>query len=347
MLKEDKYIKKLLCDDLNIQPPARLHQEIRNRILRDTQSNRLKKSKKKVVVYIAGSAAAILLIFGSGFISPTMAKVLHKLPIVGVIYEDFQSDIGLEKAKQLGLKQEYQQTVVSNHIELTLTGAYYDGANLSIAYHLKNEGTKSLENKGEKWGDRFLLLGVGKGVMEFKINDSPVHGGFDEKFKKLNENEYEGNLYIYPTRFPKEEHFTLELSISEIRGVQGNWKVKIPVTKEKVKSTVQTFTPNYEATALGGQIRIKSISFTPTGIELITETIMRKGKGQDILFSIKEVGADLGVAGETKELENGKELTVSRSPFSPIKEVPDQITIIAYYSKDPSQKVELKVPLKK
>jgi hypothetical protein len=339
MLKEDKYIKKLFCDDLNVQPPERLHQEIRNRILRDKKSYEVKKSKKKVL-YIAGSAVvAILLIFGSGFISPTMAEVLHNLPIVGVIYKDFESDIGLEKAKTLGLKQEYKQTVVSNNIELTLTGAYYDGSNLSIAYHLKNKGTKELKD------GRFLIL---SDVMnEFKINGSRVYGGFDEKYKKLNPNEYEGNLYIYPIEFPKEENFTLELIVSEISGVKGDWKIKIPVTKEKVKGTVQTFTPNYKITALGGQILIKSISFTPTGIELNTETIMEKGKGQDIFFSIKEVGADNGVTGHTKDLGNGKELTSSRFTFSPIKKVPNSISIMAYSVKDSSQRVTFNVPLKK
>lgn len=338
MLKEEKYIKKLLCEDFNIQPPEGLHQQIRNRILRDKKSNGQKNQKKKVI-YIAASVVVFLLVFGSGFISPTMAKVLNKLPVVGVIYEDFQSDIGLEKAKKLGFKQDYQQTVTSNHIELTLTGAYYDGANLSVAYHLRNKGAKELKD------GRFLILDAMK--HEFKINGSHVYGGFDEKYKKLGANEYKGNLYIYPIEFPKEDTFTLELIVSDLRGVQGNWKLKIPVTKEKVKGTVQTFTPNYKAEALGGEIVIKSISFTPTGIELNTETIIEKGKGTDILFSIKEVGADNGVTGHTKDLGNGKELTTNRFTFAPMKEVPDRISIMVYNTKDPSQRVTFQVPLKK
>ncbi|MBS7530881.1 DUF4179 domain-containing protein [Hazenella sp. IB182353] len=347
MLKEEKHIKNLFRETVNVHPPDTLHQKVRTRILHDTHFYK-EKRRKRIAMYIVSSVAAIILFLGGSFFSPTMAEVLQKLPFIGFIYEGFQSDIGLDKAKQLGLTQEYQKTVLSNDIEVTLTSAYYDGSNLSIAYTLYNHGPTNLERKSDQWDERSMLIGSHTKMTEFLFNDSNVRGGFDEKYKKKGPRQYEGNLYIYPMAFPKEDQFDVEVSVSEIRGVKGDWKLRIPVTKEKVKEKgmVQTFTPSFKKEAFGGEICIKSVNFSPTGIELITETTMKKGSGT-LLFSILEVGADEGVAGGKKDIGNGQELTTSRSSFPPMKEIPDQITIKAYSPDDSSKEVTFKVPLKK
>jgi hypothetical protein len=193
----------------------------------------------------------------------------------------------------------------------------------------------------------FLLL---KGSHKFKINGSQMFGGLSDTFKEVSPREYEGLLQFHPNKFPKGNMFTLECSFSEIQGIKGEWNFEVPVTKEKVKEIVHSFEPNHKVTALGGEIIIRKVDFTPTAIGLETETI-RKIKNGDknhvLLFSIVEVGADQGITGDSEKLKNGKTRTVSRSTFPPLKEVPELITIKAYNPSNASESVMFKVPLKK
>jgi Domain of unknown function (DUF4179) len=349
MLNEDNNLKKRLNDSLHhINPPSSLHNDIRQRIITDNASKKVTKSIKNMVA-ASTIALLILLLFGSGFVSPTLANVLHKLPIVGHIYTDYKSDIGLQKAQEAGLTEEYQKTVISKDVEVTLTKIYYDGVNLSIGY-------KIISNTSKEWPDppamgagasHFLIL---KGSHEFKINGSNMFGGLSDTFKEIDPGEYEGLLQLHANEFPKENNFVLECFFSEIQGVKGEWNFKVPVTKEKVKEIVHSFEPNHKVDALGGEIIVKRVDFTPTAIGLETETIRRlnkENKDDVLLFSIVEVGADNGVSGDSEKLENGKTRIITRSTFPPLKEVPEFITVRGYNPSDLSESVQFKVPLKK
>jgi hypothetical protein len=328
-----------------IVPPDSLHETIRKRILEDKRPNNSIKSRNKL--YFAYSLTVVFIILGGGFVSPAFATILQKLPVIGFIYNNFQSDIGLKKAKETGMTEDYQKSVESNNIELTITETYFDGVNLSVGYKLKN-------NSDEEWqlppkigagATHFLLLKGGN--HEFEINGSRVYGGFSDEYEVIGPNEYEGILNFYPHEFPEGNNFTLGLSYTEIMGVNGEWVFDIPVSKKKVEELEHSFLPNQKVNGLGGEITIKSVTFTPTGTELKTETIMEKGRGKDILFSIKELGADNGVSGYTEPLGNAKEITVSRSTFPPLKKIPGSITITAYSTSDTSKEITFTVQLTK
>ncbi|MEH7386563.1 DUF4179 domain-containing protein [Bacillus sp. JJ1521] len=337
-------IEQQLSTELEaIRPPDALHQTIRSRIINDSNSNRSPKSKKKV--YLALSITVIIsLIFGGGFVSPTFADILKKIPVVGVIYANYNSDIGLNNANNLGLTENVEKSVTSNNIQLTITKTYYDGQNLSVAYRLRN-------NSNETWqippsannGSTRLILDADS--YETKINGSHNYGGFSEQYEIKGPKEYEGILNIYPIDLPKEDHFSLELSFTKIQGVSGNWDFKIPISKDKTNELGQTFSQKYKVNAFGGEFIIKSISFAPSGIGLDTETIMDKGEGINYYFSIVGAGPDNGSSGHTKDLGNGKELVTNHFPFPPMEEIPKSITIMVYNSKDTSQKVTFTVPL--
>ena len=328
-----------------IEPPDSLHETIRKRILEDKRPNHSIKSRNKL--YFVYSLTVVLIILGGGFVSPAFGTLLQKLPVIGFIYDNFQTDIGLKQAKESGMTEDYQKSVESNNIELTITKTYFDGVNLSVAYKFKN-------NRKEEWqlppkigagATHFLLLRGSE--REFEINGSRLYGGFSEEYEIIGPNEYEGILNFYPHEFPEGNNFTLGLSYTEIQGIKGEWTFDIPVSKEKVQELEHSYSPNQKVKGLGGEITIKSVTFTPTGTELKTETIMSKGRGKDILFSIKELGADNGVSGYTKQMENAKEITVSRSTFPPLKEIPGSITITAYSASDASEEMTFTVQLAK
>jgi hypothetical protein len=334
-------IEQQLSTELEvIQPPDALYQKIRSRILKENSL----KSKKKV--YLALSFTLIvLLIFGGGFVSQTFAEILKKIPIVGVIYHNNNSDIGLKNAKNLGLTENVEKSITSNNLTLTITQTFYDGQNLSVTYRLEN-------SRKETWnippsannGTTHLILDMGS--FDSKINGSHNYGGFSEQYDIKGAREYEGILNIYPMDLPKEDHFSLELAFTEIQGVSGNWDFKIPISKDKTNELGKTFSHKYKVNAFGGEFIIKSISFAPSGIGLDTETIMDKGKGINYYFSIVGAGPDNGPSGHTKDLGNGKELVTNHFPFPPMKEIPKSVTLMVYNSKDTSQTVKFTVPLK-
>lgn len=154
-------------------------------------------------------------------------------------------------------------------------------------------------------------------------------------------------MQIYPQDFIKEDHFTLECYFSEIQGVKGKWNIKIPVTKEIDQSS--TFEPNQKMAALGGEIIVKRVQFTPTAIGLETEMIIDKDKieNKNYLYSIVEVGADNGVIGNIENLPDGKVKIITKSTFAPIKDIPDVISVKVYNPSDVSENAVISVPLKK
>ncbi|TLS38592.1 DUF4179 domain-containing protein [Pseudalkalibacillus caeni] len=311
--------------------------------VQNIESSPVIKSRKKLYLSFASIIVAFS-IFGLSFVSPALANILQKLPIISFLYDDHQKDIGLEKAKEVGVADEYKKTIVSNDVELTITNTYYDGVNLSVGYELKNNTDKIWELPPKTPGSSLILTIPN---YDIKLNGAKAYGGYGEDFDVKSDRSYEGILNIYPIEFPEGDKITLELSFSEIQGVKGEWSYKIPISKEKTKENVQSFSPDYTAKGLGGEITIKSVTFSPTGIELETETMVEKGMGQDILFSIKDVGADEGVSGHTELLDDGRELVINRSTFPPIKEIPDSITIKAYSMNDRSKSITFTVPLNK
>ncbi|MBN3554072.1 DUF4179 domain-containing protein [Fictibacillus nanhaiensis] len=349
MLNEDNNLQKNLNDNLqNLHPPSSLHTEIKQRIISEKSTTKSWQKLKINIVRVSTVCIILILLFGSGFVSPRLGNVLQKIPVVGYIYKDYQSDIGLQKAEEVGLTEDFQKTVTSEGVEVTFTKIYYDGVNLSIGYKIKN-------NTSQEWPDppemgvgasHFLIL---KGQHEFKINGSEMMGGMNDTFEEVGSNEYEGVLQFHPNKFPKEDNFTLDCFFTEIQGVKGEWKFKVPVTKEKVKETVHSFEPNYKVDGLDGEIIVSKVDFTPTAIGLETKMIREiteENKNDYFLFSIVEVGADNGVIADAEKLKNGKIQITTKSSFPPIKEVPEFITIKAYNPSDSSESVQFKVPLK-
>lgn len=335
-------IEQQLSSELQaIQPPDALHHSIRSRILKEGNPNRSLKSKKKV--YLALSfTVLVLLVFGGGFVSPTFAEILKSIPVIGIIYDNFDSDIGLKEAKNKGLTDKYEKTVTSNNVELTITNTYWDGETLSFGYKLINKGV-DVWKLPKKQGCKCNYL-VSQYPNKIGINGNIVGIAWSEDYQIKGTKDYEGVVTLYPSQPPKGD-FTLTINLTQIAGIQGKWDFNISISKDKTREYVQSFSHKYKVNAFSGEFIVKNIDFTPTGITLDTETIMDKGKGINYYFSIVGVGPDRGPSGHTKDLGNGKELVTNHFPFPPMKEIPKSVTIMVYNSTDTSQKVKFTIPL--
>jgi hypothetical protein len=280
--------------------------------------------------------------------SPRLVDVIYELPL---LYEKYSSDIGLQKAHKMGLTNEYKKTVVSSNVSINFTRAYYDGVNITISYNIIN-------NSKVKWPDQPpRMIGASdslmlKGNHEFKINGSQFSGGMRDRYINVAPNKYEGLLEVNPSHLPKGDSFIFEGHVSEIHGVKGDWNFKIPISKEKTKDFVNTFTPNVKVKGPRGEtIVVNKIDFTPTAIGLETNTVTKGldeeqfGKRDQYYFSIEAVGGDNGVSGYTERPQKNTFFTVTRSTFPPLKEIPKTLTVRAYNPSKLSENVVFEVPL--
>jgi hypothetical protein len=316
----------------SIKIPVYLQSKIRKEIERSGVS---KISPRRTRTYLTlATAAALFMLFASGYKSPTMADVLSRVPVVGGIYENISVDFGLKEAQEKGITQGFKQSITDKNIEMAITDVYYDGTNFSIGYQLTQIGS-------EKWKDDSVKMNI-------KMDPKGVDLGqwqFANQMKKISENKYEGLLLVDADHF--EEEFILAVDIKEIAGQKGKWNFTIPVTSEFLQGSIHTFTPNLKAEGLGADIVIKEITFAPSGTRLVAETLSEKGTGNNYGFNIEGAGLSGGASGDFGEQhgKDGMDHIIHRFNLSPLKEVPKEVTVVMYDLYDSSKKIELTVPL--
>jgi hypothetical protein len=304
-----------------IKAPDSLRKQIREKIEQEIQvGTKSHKKSRKLVYFITAAAVAILITAGSGYKSPIMADVLSKVPVVGVIYEDISADFGLKEAREKGLTQGYQQTVIDKDIEMTIKDVYYDGQVFSIGFSLVNHGK-------DTWGEHL------KGIFSMDFDAKGFRLGqriANTSMEKVGENEFEGVTMIEADRFKKE--FVLELEVNEIDGKKGRWDFDIPVTSEFLQGSIHTFAPNYKTKALGAEITIRELTFSPSGIRIVAETLSEKGTGNSFGFAVKGIGVSGGGSGNlgSQHNKNGKDHIIHTVNLNPVAEIPDQLTITVY-----------------
>ncbi|WP_409294160.1 DUF4179 domain-containing protein [Peribacillus sp. SCS-26] len=177
----------------------------------------------------AVSAAAAVLLFTSGFLSPSMGSVLASVPVIGGIYEDFHSETGrkLEEAK---LVTSLNEKAVSSGVSVVLTSAYYDGNRIGITFKAEGDGLTSVVTDSEP--------AAGYSHQLFDGSEQKQWSGSMEPLKKKG-GSYIGALELdYPgAELPK--HFTLPLTFTSMGGQNGTWKFSVPVKQlsaEKIPS---------------------------------------------------------------------------------------------------------------
>jgi hypothetical protein len=333
MRSEEKQLKTQFKQETeSIKIPPYLKNIVRQEVERSQVSVQ---SPRRIGGYLSLAAAAVLFIlFASGYKSPTMADVLSRVPVVGGIYEDISVDFGLKEAQEKGITQGFRQSITDENIEMTITDVYYDGTNFSIGYHLTQKGQRNWNADDVKMDIKMDPKGVDLGQWQF-VN----------QMKKAGKNKYEGLLLVDADHF--EEEFILAVDIKEIAGQKGKWNFTIPVTSEFLQGSIYMFTPNLKAEGLGADIVIKEITFAPSGVRLVAETISEQGTGNNFGFNIKGTRLSGGASGDFGDQhgKDGKDHIIHRLNLNPVNEVPKEVTVVMYNLYDPNQNIEVRVPL--
>lgn len=210
-------------------PEDRLIQREKTAIL---QAKKNQYRRTKTIKYSSLVACGICVsLLGFGFISPTMAKTLSSVPVIGPIYAQFK-DIASDKIEKDELATSIERQ--DNHSGLTMKvkEAVYDGGRLVITVEYKGANTISNTNE-EKAGFSYVT-----------INGKEVKAAIASTSQKLKE----GNTIIEQHEFTLANYgeFGDKIDVSvhgeDLFGKTGTWNVAFPLTK--VEGEIRKFIPN-------------------------------------------------------------------------------------------------------
>ncbi|MEB9685935.1 hypothetical protein BK742_34245 [Bacillus thuringiensis serovar pingluonsis] len=210
-------------------PEDRLIQREKTAIL---QAKKNQYRRTKTIKYSSLVACGICVsLLGFGFISPTMAKTLSSVPVIGPIYAQFK-DIASHKIEKDELATSIERQ--DNHSGLTMKvkEAVYDGGRLVITVEYKGANTISNTNE-EKPGFSYVT-----------INGKEVKAAIASTSQKSKE----GNTIIEQHEFTLANYgeFGDKIDVSvhgkDLFGKTGTWNVAFPLTK--VEGEIRKFIPN-------------------------------------------------------------------------------------------------------
>ncbi|WP_042458936.1 DUF4179 domain-containing protein [Neobacillus dielmonensis] len=275
--------------------------------------------KKKVLTGVATAAALLGITVTSGFVNPTMNKVLAKAPLIGGIFQEFNDETGVELANQDAVT-ELNQAITKNGVTVKLTSAYFDGSVVSITGFVDEGVEKGGNEKGEVSFD-----------MNFEHNkgdDDPWLRGKSNDLKKV-ENGYEFQWKMqYPYKTFK-ENFTLPITIHNINGIEGEWNFDIPIKQEKNRSLVMNQEQEYLDD--GVKLRIKEILTAKASSSFVYETV-QKYKGDEIYIKAVDNKGKVYKLGNPTYLEESKqEDGYHRTVRTEMTKLNSDITSLTFY----------------
>lgn len=288
----------------------------------------LKKQKRfprKAAIGVTAAAAALALLVGSSFVSPTIARALTNTPLIGSVFE-MVGDAGLYLSGQKGLATKLNQAAEDKGIRMTVTEVLYDGIRLAIGYTIESDNYVASLNA------------------DALINGKPVEtllGGGGSS--KVGDNQYTGYLdYEANGTLPDQFELTLRLKslqqYTDEEGWQtkkGSWEFRLPVSKLTEGITVRSFEETPPSAASGDTIlSVKKVTITPAitaiNVEVAEQsTVVDRGfsvyddKGQQLdYFSYR------GESDYSKEQDRYKTEYLIR--FAPIEALPEFLVIKPY-----------------
>ncbi|MGG3726643.1 DUF4179 domain-containing protein [Bacillus wiedmannii] len=210
-------------------PEDRLIQREKTAML---QAKKNQYRRKKTIKYSSLIACGICVsLLGFGFISPTMAKTLSGVPVIGSIYAQF-NDIASDKIEKDELATSIERRDSHSGLTMNVKEAVYDGGRLVVTVEYKGENPISKSNE-EKAGFSYITIN-GKEVRA-------AIGSTSQKSKGQNTiiEQHEFTLANYGEFGDK-----IDVSVhgKDLFEQTGTWNVAFPLTK--VEGEIHKFTPN-------------------------------------------------------------------------------------------------------
>ncbi|TWD93202.1 uncharacterized protein DUF4179 [Neobacillus bataviensis] len=287
--------------------------------LKTAEQNR-KTKKKKFLTGSAATAALLGMTIASGFISPTMNKVLANAPLIGGIFQAFDDSMGIELVNQDAVT-ELNQSLTKNGVTVKLTSAYFDGNVVSITGFVDESVEKGHNEKGEVSFD--INFDDDKGDNDRWTNGKStdirkVKGGYNFQWKME-----------YPYKTIK-DNFTLPITIHNINGIKGEWNFNILIQQDKYKTLAIKQEKNYPE--VGVKIGVNQILTAKASSSLIYEVEKEyKNDGIYIIKAIDDKGNVYRFGNGTILSESQKEDRYYSAIRSEMKKLKTNSSLLTFY----------------
>ncbi|AJS57880.1 DUF4179 domain-containing protein [Paenibacillus sp. IHBB 10380] len=296
--------------------------------LKRTASNKFK-------LTLVAAVAAILFggLFGSAFVSPTIAQTLKGIPFMDRLFT-LTGNVGLQNADQKGLLSESSYSIMKNQITVSITKVIYTGSNVSFVLQeqaekgkrvpLRYQAIVQIDGKGAP-----IILSSGHTQID-ELN--PSEGAAVISISHSDEvDSLTGEPYSFPDTF--QLGFTVLLEGME----ETPFQFEIPVKKN---ADDNKFTPpNAEKTWNEVSLSVKSLEFTPVMTQLVvhidnSDEADKLTEGQYFEYVIEDQ------SGNIVEMSKGKsgywipgtEVFSTLAELTPFENVPQSVIVKPYIS---------------
>ena len=254
-----------------------------------------KKTNWKRRLFTYGACAAILLIVAigiSGFVSPVMAKVLQKVPVIGELYWSLS-----QKLNQHATETDISAT--DKGITVSAEKVYYNGKQFNIIYAIQvpEEYIPTSQPQLQFFSlDKFTL-----DKEQPRLNGKPftmdysglkMLGG-NSTDSLVSPNMYRGYInYRLALDQVIPQKGTLTIPIHQVGAVKGNWSLSIPVSGVAINNATKTVFPQNASTTY----------------DCMTLTVNEVSKGPVYTYISMQLRQTLGADGEPQSTTNLVEL---------------------------------------
>lgn len=301
----------------NIPVPTEKLDAIILNTLQGTENKRKKSIQKKMLYSISAVAVAFILLASSATISPVMANIVSKIPIIGTVFSE-SGDRGLEQVNEQGLTNVLDTTKSVGQTSITLDEVFYDETRLSIGFSMTSE--KPIEE---------FYLSAGPNIT---INGEALTNASSYKEMEISPTQRTGIINI-DSFDDLPETFTLGVTFTGDDGKQ--WDFSTPVSK---KSTVQSVAINHTQEVEDVELTVSDVKVSPAGLKFSFSA------NSDQINFIPNAYLDFKVVDDTgNELVShsgaskmhevdGKEYYTGDRLIDPIKDNAKKLTVTPYIS---------------
>ncbi|MDT3428723.1 hypothetical protein J2Z22_004316 [Paenibacillus forsythiae] len=232
---------------------------------------------RKKMGYVAGAAAvACGLLLGSAALSPAMASLVSKIPVIGSVFSQI-GDSGLKSVSEQGLTAAVGATKVSGGDSLTINEVFYDGTRLSIGYSLETE---------KPLGEEYIIMRT-----DFTVNGTEAKFSARDKLTEVTPTYHTGILELdSPAKLP--DQFELGLNLSTEDRVK-KWDFAIPVSKQADNKLIPI---GHKQQSGGVELTVSDLVVGPAGMRLAFSAVSEDQDSVDYLSvtAVDESGHELG-----------------------------------------------------
>ncbi len=192
--------------------------------------------QRRALVYGVAAVLVLMAIGVSGFVSPVMAAMLQKIPIIGGLYS-------FNGPKLNHYASDVNSSANDKGITVTVPKVYYDGRRLLLIYIIEvPEGYEPI------YGSQINLA-----TTKIQLNGKPLSFqsvvGMDSL---VSTNMYRGDVGWDLSSDQAPQNSMLTIPIDQVGPVKGNWTLSVPISSTEVNKTIDTAFPQNASTTYDG-----------------------------------------------------------------------------------------------